>query len=140
MLNLSNTKRGVLIPEGRHNFTITSAMIDDNSVAVISMKTDDGYLHTERYFLVKNDGSVNDYALDNISAFIKGAMNDQSLTQFEVSDLKGKRISATIEYTTMKNDNGEERTFAHVNNLDVVGIAGGTSNDVFYDSVDNLWG
>lgn len=66
-----------LIPEGTHVFKITAVNYKEAFGKLeITMQTQSGAKHIERFSLLKTDGSPNEGALNAFSYFAKTALND----------------------------------------------------------------
>lgn len=106
-----------LIPEGTHIFKITAVKYKEEFGKMeITMQTQGGAKHIERYSLLKSDGSPNEGALNAFSYFAKTALNDFSLTEIDHEDLVGCFIECDIEHDTQENKNkpGKTITFARL--------------------------
>ena len=79
-----------LIPEGTYVFKITKVVYkEDFGKMEVSMETQDGMKHTERFSLFKSDGEPNEGAMNAFSFFAKTAMNDFSLEDIDPQELVG---------------------------------------------------
>lgn len=106
-----------LIPEGTHTFQITAVSYkEDFGKMEISMQTQGGSKHIERFSLLKSDGSANEGALNAFSYFAKTALQDFSLTEIDHEDLVGCFIECDIEHDVQENKKkpGQTITFARL--------------------------
>ena len=88
-----------LIPEGTHVFKITAVKYkEDFGKLEISMETQAGLKHIERFSLLSSDGSNNQGALNAFSYFAKTVLNDFSLQEIDHEDLVGHFIECDVEH------------------------------------------
>lgn len=88
-----------LIPEGTHIFKITGVSYKEAFGKLeITMQTQSGAKHIERFSLLKTDGSPNEGALNAFSYFAKTALQDFELTEIDHEDLVGHFIECDIEH------------------------------------------
>ena len=100
-----------LIPEGTHVFTITAVNYKEAFGKLeITMQTQSGAKHIERFSLLKTDGSPNEGALNAFSYFAKTALNDFSLTEIDHEDLVGCFIECDVEHDVQPNKNKPDKT------------------------------
>lgn len=100
-----------LIPEGTHVFKITAVNYKEAFGKLeITMQTQSGAKHIERFSLLKTDGSPNEGALNAFSYFAKTALNDFSLTEIDHEDLVGCFIECDIEHDVQPNRNKPDKT------------------------------
>ena len=82
MAKIALSKGFTLIPEGIHIFQITDVVYKEEFGKLeVKMKTAKGQSHTERFNLMKSDGSVNEGAINAFSYFARTALNDYTLTE-----------------------------------------------------------
>lgn len=100
-----------LIPEGTHVFKITGVNYKEAFGKLeVTMQTQSGSKHIERFSLLKSDGSPNEGALNAFSYFAKTALNDFSLTEIDHEDLVGCFIECDIEHDVQPNKNKPDKT------------------------------
>ena len=100
-----------LIPEGTHVFKITAVKYKEAFGKLeITMQTQSGAKHIERFSLLKTDGSPNEGALNAFSYFAKTALNDFSLTEIDHEDLVGCFIECDVEHDVQPNKNKPDKT------------------------------
>ena len=117
MARIGLTEGFSLIPEGTHIFCITAVNYKEAFGKMeVTMQTQGGSKHTERFSLLKSDGSPNEGALNAFSFFAKTAMNDFSLTEIDHEDLVGCYIECDVEHDVQENKNkpGKTVTFARL--------------------------
>jgi len=108
------------IPEGKHVFKITEAHYDEDFGRMeLSLLTVDGRRHTERFNLIRDDGEVNEGALNAFSYFAKVAMNDFSLEEIDHEELEGRYLEAEVEHEEVphRDDPSKTMTFIRLNKL-----------------------
>ena len=104
-----------VIPEGTHTFKITAVEYkEDFGKLSVTMQTQDGEKHIERYSLLTNDGEVNQGALNAFSYFAKTALNDFSLKEIDHEDLVGCFIECDVEHDIQPNRNDPSKTVTFV--------------------------
>lgn len=102
------------IAEGEHIFKITKSTYDEDFGKLeIEMMIASGQKHTERFSLIRNDGEINEGALNAFSYFAKTALNNFNLDEIDHNDLVGCYIKATVEHEKVpsKNDPAKMVTF-----------------------------
>lgn len=100
-----------LIPEGTHVFKITAVNYKEAFGKLeITMQTQSGAKHIERFSLLKTDGSPNEGALNAFSYFAKTALNDFSLTEIDHEDLVGCFVECDVEHDVQPNKNKPDKT------------------------------
>ena len=116
MIKLSQGTAYKVIPEGRNIFKIKNAIYKTNEAKVeVTMTTEDGLSHIERFYFNHKDGTFNQGGLDAFSAFARAATGSTSIDQVEVEDLVGRYVSANVSHTKMPNRNDPTRTVTFVN-------------------------
>jgi len=104
-----------VIPEGTHTFKITAVEYkEDFGKLSVTMETQDGEKHIERYSLLTNGGEVNQGALNAFSYFAKTALNDFSLKEIDHEDLVGCFIECDVEHDVQPNRNDPSKTVTFV--------------------------
>lgn len=119
MAKIGLTEGFSVIPEGTYVFQITAVSYkEDFGKLSVTMQTQTGAKHIERFSLLKNDGSPNDGALTAFSYFAKTALNDFALTEIDHEDLVGHFIECDIEHDVQENKNkpGQTVTFDRLAN------------------------
>lgn len=100
-----------LIPEGTHVFLITAVDYkEDFGKMVVTMQTQSGLKHLERFSLLKSDGQPNEGALNAFSYFAKTALDDFSLTEIDHEDLVGHFIECDVEHDTQPSNKDPNKT------------------------------
>ena len=100
-----------LIPEGTYVFLITAVDYkEDFGKMVVTMQTQSGLKHLERFSLLKSDGQPNEGALNAFSYFAKTALDDFSLTEIDHEDLVGHFIECDVEHDTQPSNKDPNKT------------------------------
>lgn len=100
-----------LIPEGTHVFKITGVSYKEAFGKLeVTMQTQSGAKHIERFSLLKADGSANEGALNAFSYFAKTALQDFELSEIDHEDLVGHFIECDIEHDVQPNKNKPDKT------------------------------
>ena len=111
MAKIGLTEGFSLIPEGTHVFQITAVNYKEAFGKMeVTMQTQGGYKHIERFSLLKANGEPNEGALNAFSYFAKTALNDFSLTEIDHEDLLGCFIECDIEHDVQPNKNKPDTT------------------------------
>ena len=111
MAKIGLTEGFSLIPEGTHVFQITAVNYKEAFGKMeVTMQTQGGSKHIERFSLLKANGEPNEGALNAFSYFAKTALNDFSLTEIDHEDLLGCFIECDIEHDTQPNKNKPDQT------------------------------
>lgn len=88
-----------VIPEGTHIFKIVEVNYKEAYGKLeIKMKTAKGQVHTERFSLIKQDGSSNEGALNAFSYFARTALNDYTAQDIDPEELVGYFIECDVEH------------------------------------------
>ena len=115
-----------LIPEGTYVFRIEKVEYDERFGKLeITLKTQSGMTHTERFSLLDNNGDLNEKALNAFSYFAKVALDNFDLAEgdeIDPQDLVGRFIEAQVEHQVLpKRDRatglileGQTTTFARL--------------------------
>lgn len=104
------------IPEGTHIFRIYDVDYDVTfGKVVVKLVTAQGKTHTERYNIMRDDGSVNETACNALAYLSRAAINDDDLTEIEHEKLIGRYIQATVSHTVQPNRNDPSKTVTFVN-------------------------
>lgn len=111
MAKIGLTEGFTVIPEGTYVFKITAVNYkEDFGKMEVTMQTQSGTKHIERFSLLKTDGSPNEGALNAFSYFAKTALNDFTLTEIDHEDLIGCFIECGVEHDTQPNKNKPDKT------------------------------
>ena len=103
------------IPEGIHIFQITDVIYKEEFGKLeVKMKTAKGQTHTERFNLMKSDGSMNEGAINAFSYFAKTALNDYTLTEIDHQDLVDCFIECTVEHDVLPSNKDPNKTVTFV--------------------------
>ncbi len=105
------------IPEGTHIFKITKVTYDEDFGKLeAEMIIASGQKHTERFSLIKDDGEINEGALNAFSYFAKTALNDYNLDEVDHNELVGKYIKADVTHNKVpsKKDPKKMMTFSQL--------------------------
>ncbi len=103
------------IPEGTHIFKITEVIYkEDFGKLEVKMKTAKGQTHTERFNLMKPDGSINDGAYNAFSFFAKTALQGYTLTEIDHNDLVGRYIRCSVEHDVQPSKKDPNKTVTFI--------------------------
>lgn len=103
------------IPKGEHIFKITKSTYDEDFGKVeIDMVTVDGKKHIERFSLIRNDGEINEGALNAFSYFAKTALNNFNVEEIDPKDLEGCYMRCVVDHDTQPNKNDPSKTVTFV--------------------------
>lgn len=115
MAKIALSEGFTLIPEGIHIFQITDVVYKEEFGKLeVKMKTAKGQSHTERFNLMKSDGSVNEGAINAFSYFARTALNDYTLTEIDHQDLVGCFIKCTVEHDMLPSNKDPNKTVTFV--------------------------
>ena len=109
------------ISEGIHIFRIWDVDYDETFGRVqIHLVNAQGKLHTERFALMRADGSMIDGACNALSFFAKTALQIQNTTVSDIdhTELIGHYIKAQVVHKTQKNINDPSKDVTFVNLTD----------------------
>ena len=99
-----------LIPEGTYIFKITKVTYkEDFGKLEVTMQTQKGAQHTERFSLLKSTGEPNEGALNAFSYFAKTALNDFTLTEIDHEDLVGHFIECDLIHDTVPSNKDQNK-------------------------------
>lgn len=106
-----------LIPEGTYVFKITA--VEDKMAfgkLNITLETQDGLKHVERYSFKKKDGSDNPGAYNAFGFFARTALHDSGgeLDEVNTDDLIGCFIEADVEHDHQPSKNDPNKTVTFV--------------------------
>ena len=100
-----------LIPEGTHIFKIVEVNYKEAYGKLeIKMKTAKGQVHTERFSLIKQDGSSNEGALNAFSYFARTALNDYTAQDIDPEELVGYFIECDVEHDIQPSNKNPNKT------------------------------
>lgn len=100
-----------LIPEGTHVFQITAVNYKEAFGKMeVTMQTQTGAKHIERFSLLKANGESNEGALNAFSYFAKIALNDFNLTEIDHTDLIGHFMECDVEHDTQPSTKDPNKT------------------------------
>lgn len=115
MAKIALSEGFTLIPEGIHIFQITDVVYKEEFGKLeVKMKTAKGQTHTERFNLMKSDGSMNEGAINAFSYFAKTALNDYTLTEIDHQDLVDCFIECTVEHDVLPSNKDPNKTVTFV--------------------------
>ena len=115
MAKIGLTEGFSLIPEGTHVLKITDVKYKEEFGKLeVTMQTQGGSKHIERFSLLKTDGSPNEGAYNAFSCFAKTALKDFELTEIDHTDLIGHFIECDIEHDVQPNKNKPGQTVTFV--------------------------
>lgn len=103
-----------IIPEGTHVFKITEVNYKEEFGKMeIKMKTAKGQTHVERFTFTNKNGSTNDGAVSAFSFFARTALQDNTLTEIDHTDIVGRFIRCVVSHTKVPStkDPNETVTF-----------------------------
>ena len=96
--------------EGEHVFRITKVEYKkDFDKIIVSMETEEGETHTERFMLTSEGGQK------AFSYLAKVALNDWSLQDIDEKELIGCYFIGVVEHTTQPNKNDPSKTVTFAN-------------------------
>ena len=103
------------IPEGTHVFQIEAVTYkEDFGKLEIKMRTADNKTHTERFSLLRADGTPNDGAYGAFSYFARVAMNDFDLEEIDPDALVGHCIECEVTHDIQPSRNDPSKTVTFV--------------------------
>jgi len=116
-IQLSEFKGFNIIPEGTHVFLIEDVKYDpDFGKIEIQMVTVKNEVHKEVYRLIRDNGEVNEGAINAFSYFARTALNDFSLDEIDHEDLIGCYITAEVVHNKQEGKGKHEgKTLTFVN-------------------------
>ena len=115
MAKIALTEGFSLIPEGTHIFCITEVVYKEEFGKLeVKMKTAKGQTHTERFNLIKQDGSMNEGAYNAFSFFAKTALGDYTLTEIDHDELVGCFIRCNVEHDVQPSNKDPNKTVTFV--------------------------
>ncbi len=118
MLKLSNGFS--VLPEGETILYVTGVDYDEKWGKIeIHFINADGNKHSERYKIYKDNGDLNEGALNAFSWIARTLLNDPSAEKIDPKSLAGHYISCTVEHQKLEGNDGKIRTFAHIKDYEV---------------------
>ena len=100
-----------VIPEGTYVFKIVKVDYKEAYGKLeITMKTAKGQQHTERFSLLKPNGSSNEGALNAFSYFAKTALNDYGVEEIDPQDLVGHFMECDVEHDVVPSTKDPKKT------------------------------
>lgn len=100
-----------VIPEGTYIFKITNVNYKEQFGKLeITMKTAKGQTHTERFSLLKADGSTNEGALNAFSYFARTVLDDYSAQDIDPEELVGFFIECDVEHDIVPSKKDPNKT------------------------------
>ena len=111
MGKLSLSEGFSVIPEGTYVFKIVKVDYKEAYGKLeITMKTAKGQQYTERFSLLKPDGSSNEGALNAFSYFAKTALNDYGVEEIDPQDLVGHFMECDVEHDLVPSTKDPKKT------------------------------
>lgn len=111
MAKIGLTEGFSLIPEGTHVFKITAVNYKpDFGKMEVTIQTEGGQKHIERFSLLKGNGEPNEGALNAFSYFAKTALDDFSLTEIDHTDLIGHFIECDVKHEDVPSRDNPNKT------------------------------
>lgn len=128
-----------IISEGTHTFKVEDVEYKEEFGKLeVKLVSENNQKHTERYSLIKADGSVNEGASNAFSFFAKTCMNDYTLENIDPQKLIGRYIKANVYHDEVPSNKDPNKTlkFAHLKDMEACdGFEGGEKYDL-----DNILG
>ena len=121
MLKFTLSPAFSMMEEGTYDFEISNIEVKDESDygnldVIVTFKADAG-THKEYYSLVRGK-EENEITKRMLSQLYNAAMgSDLAEEEVDLGDIKGKHIVADIKHQTYLNKSGEEKTAAHIRNI-----------------------
>lgn len=135
-LQLSKGNGFTLIPEGTYVLKITKVDYDEDFGKMdIELQTKSGLTHHEKFSLIKNDGEMNEGALNAYSYFAKTALNNYELEEIDTDDIVGCYIQVTVSHEEFESNKTPGRMLKSVR-LNDYAIAMGFDNGEDPDDLD----
>lgn len=108
-----------IIPEGNYVFKITKVVYKEEFGKMeVTMKTEDGLTHIERYALKDEKGNFREGAMNAFSYFARVALNDNQIDEIDPTDLVGCYFRGTVEHDIQPNKNDPSKTVTFVKIVD----------------------
>lgn len=99
MAKIGLTEGFTVLPEGTYTFKITDVTYKEAFGKLeVTMQTQSGAKHVERFSLLKSDGSANEGAYNAFSYFAKTALQNYDLTEIDHTDLIGHYIECDVTH------------------------------------------
>lgn len=115
MARINLSEGFTLIPEGTYVFQITTVNYNEAFGKMeVTMQTQTGEKHIERFTLLRANGKPNEGALNAFSYFAKTALNDFERTEIDDQELVGHFIECDVEHEVQENKNKPGQTVTFV--------------------------
>ena len=115
-IKLSENTGFVIIPEGEHIFKVEDVEYDkDFGVIELHLITKNGMKHKERFNLIRNDGEINQPALNAFSYTARVLMNDFSLKEIDHRELVGRYMKAEVKHNVVPSSKDPSKNLTFVN-------------------------
>ena len=115
-IKLSENTGFVIIPEGEHVFKVEDVEYDkDFGIIELHLITKNGMKHKERFKLIRNDGEINQPALNAFSYTARVLMNDFSLKEIDHRDLIGRYMKAEVKHNVVPSAKDPSKNLTFVN-------------------------
>lgn len=135
-LQLSKGNGFTLIPEGTYIFKVTNVDYDEDFGKMdIELRTKGGLIHHEKFSLIKNDGEMNEGALNAYSYFAKTALANYEVEEIDTDDIIGCYIQATVTHEEFESNKNPGRMLKSVR-LNDYAIATGFTDSENSDNSD----
>lgn len=139
MIKLSESKGFGTIPEGEYVFKVEDVQYDEDfGIIEMDLITEDGKKHREKYNLLRNDGEINEGALNVFSYVSRTLLQDFSVEQIDHQSLIGKYMKASIVHNKVPSTKKEGEFMTFVNLNDVQQSDGFEGEDSTKKSLDDL--
>ena len=119
MARITLTGGFTLIPEGTHTFRIYNVEYDANfGKLVVHLVNAQGITHSERFSLMRPDGTMNEGACNAFSFFAKNALNNFTVAEIDHAELVDHYIKGVITHSQSEStkEAGKMLTFANLSN------------------------
>lgn len=111
MARIPMTNSFSIIPEGKQILRIDDVSYDEDFGKLeVKMSNKSGNKHTERFSLMRADGSMNEGAMGAFSYFAKNAMNNFEMEDIDPVELKGHFLEVVVEHEKVPNRNDPTKT------------------------------
>ena len=131
MAKIALTEGFSLIPEGTHIFKITEVTYKEEFGKLeVKMKTAKGQTHTERFNLMKKDGTMNEGAYNAFSYFARTALQDYTAQDIDPEELVGFFIECDVEHDIQPSNKNPNKNVTFVRLTDKRPADGYTEEEV----------
>jgi len=128
MLKLSNGFS--VLPEGETVLYVTGVDYDEKWGKIeIHFINADGSKHSERYKIYKDNGDLNEPALNAFSWIARTILNDPSVEEIDPKSLAGHYVACTVYHEQYTGNDGKARTYAHIKDYDAADAFDRPMND-----------